>query len=239
MTTRLGVVTALPFEARWLVQTHLVTGERAVVGSTTLVQVSGQGGQQAYQVAQSLLDSGATALLSWGSAGALDSNLASGTVILPNTVIGADERQWPVDARWHERLSDRLHSEVACRWGTLASSDEILTNVRDKQRLAQKSGAIGVDMESAGVARAAYQARVPYHVIRAIVDRMHWTLPPCVTQAVDAHGVIRPSVMLLALLKHPLECWHLVRLVSGWQTARASMRRVVATTGTEFMAEEF
>ena len=65
----IGVVCALAAEARPLAR---------LAGAS--VSVSGMGGDAAAAAARALIDSGATALLSWGLAGALDPALAAGAL---------------------------------------------------------------------------------------------------------------------------------------------------------------
>ncbi|MDH3691253.1 MAG: purine phosphorylase [Gammaproteobacteria bacterium] len=230
MAARLGVVAALPLEARWLTNNHS-TG----AGQAPLLQVSGPEVEQAYRAAQALLNRGATALLSWGVAGALEDSSRAGSLVLPQAVVDFNRQEWAVDPRWHSELSDCVQGKVPCVFGKLATSDKVLTNAHEKIAFGRSFGAVAVDTESAGIARAAAQARIPYLVIRAIVDRLVWKLPICVTNAVNPHGSINPSMMLGALAKRPYDLFHVLRLVMGWRAAKQSMSRVISLAGPGFL----
>lgn len=234
MTARLGLVAALPGEVRCLVSKALRPGQGSVLGQSGLIQLSGPGMERAYRAAQTLVQSGANALLSWGVVGALDGSLIPGTVILPESILGPDGQQWDVDSGWYARVSNRIKPEMSCRSGRLATSECVISEPHQKAVLHQTSHAIAVDMESAGVARAAAEARIPCLAIRVIVDRQQWVLPSCVTMAVGPHGV-RVGAMARRLFGRPAELPHLFKLIVGWRAAQTAMRGIVASTGPGFM----
>ena len=78
MTAVLGIVAALEMEGRW------------ILASEPLVEVSGGGEERARAAAHSLLERGASALVSWGVAGGLDPELEPGSVVLPDAVVHTD-----------------------------------------------------------------------------------------------------------------------------------------------------
>lgn len=234
MAARLGLVAALPGEVSCLVSRPLQSGQGSILGESGLIQLSGPGMERAYRAAQTLVQSGANALLSWGVAGALDGSLTAGIVILPESILAPDGEQWDVDSGWYARVSNRIQPEMSCRSGRLATSECVLSEPHQKAVLHQTSHAIAVDMESAGVARAGAEARIPCLAIRVIVDRQQWVLPSCVTMAVGPHGV-RVGAMARRLLGRPAELPHMFRLIVGWRAAQAAMRGIVASIGPEFM----
>ena len=89
----LGIVVALETERRW------IPGDR-----TLLVEQCGMGAARAEAAARKVLSAGAEALVSWGSAGGLDPSLASGTVVIPDRIIGSDGASLEADRDWSERL---------------------------------------------------------------------------------------------------------------------------------------
>ncbi|MDQ3960203.1 MAG: purine phosphorylase, partial [Pseudomonadota bacterium] len=82
----LGIVAALPAEARSLTGQRVPPGQAIRLGGATLLYVSGMGQARARSAADQLLGQGAQALVSWGTAGALERTLTAGTLILPTTV---------------------------------------------------------------------------------------------------------------------------------------------------------
>ena len=130
-------------------------------GTPVLRAVSGVGAERAYRAGRRLLEAGATALVSWGTAGALVPELGPGALLLPRKVIGCDGTDFPVDSDWHQRVSERLPRELAVHMAPLADAAEPLLSAIDKSRLAQRSGADAADMESAALAALAREAGVP------------------------------------------------------------------------------
>ncbi|MGH8472465.1 MAG: hypothetical protein ACREVJ_08455, partial [Gammaproteobacteria bacterium] len=97
-TAPLGIVTALPVEARCIAKALGSVPGLTRLGDT-LLYVSGIGQARARQAAEMLVAQGARALLSWGTAGALASFLRPGDVIVPDTLLVSDA-PFPVDAAW-------------------------------------------------------------------------------------------------------------------------------------------
>jgi len=142
----LGVVIALPAEAVCLL------GRGSPVGGPQpyhdiLVSISGMGPVRAAQAAAGLVQGGATALLSWGTAAGLDPSLHSGQLLLPEHILHADGPCMDVDPRWRQALLQRLDSTLHPTGGTLISTDLAITIPSTKQRLFRRSGAVAVDTE--------------------------------------------------------------------------------------------
>ncbi|MGH8512746.1 MAG: hypothetical protein ACREV8_02120, partial [Gammaproteobacteria bacterium] len=121
-TARLGIVTALPAEARCIAKAPGSVPGLTRLGDT-LLYVSGIGQARAGEAAETLVAQGARALLSWGTAGALASSLRPGDVILPDTVL-VSEAPLLVDAAWHGRLAARLEQHLTVHTGVMLHTTE-------------------------------------------------------------------------------------------------------------------
>ena len=94
-----GIVAALAAEARALGPTKLELGAPRTLADGTRIAVSGIGFAAAARAAQALVDTGVTALASWGMAGGLDPALNAGTILLPSQVISTDGTSLPTATR--------------------------------------------------------------------------------------------------------------------------------------------
>jgi len=228
----IGVIAALPLEARCLVGRKLVPDERVELHHAVgWIQLCGIGREKALHAAQSLLDAGATALLSWGTAGGLDPALGAGTLVLPQHVIGADHSVFPVDSEWRKRLQGRVAGHVATSSGFLLESLSVITCLSQKQALAKRAGAAAVDMESAAVAQAAHQAGVPFMAIRVIADHATTTVPSSALSAVDAYGRLQVLPLVTSLLAHPAELHALITLGRAFRAAQKTLSTVAKLAG--------
>jgi len=90
--TILGIVVALKAEAQGLVKKPISADEICRVSEETIVKLSGLGPEMAHLAGRTLVKEGATALLSWGSAGALSTELFPGSLIIPETVFFESNR---------------------------------------------------------------------------------------------------------------------------------------------------
>jgi len=234
----LGIVVAMRDEAKTLTKHPLGIGQTIEIHEGVLVHLSGVGRKRAARAAQSLLNRGATALLSWGTAGGLVPGLAPGSLVLPKTVIGSDQSLFRVDVSWHERLRRRLEGGVDLRSAPLVESLTVLMTPEEKRALASRTGAIAVDMESAAVAFTAEQAGLPFVAIRVISDTLDQTLPSSVLSAYDKSGHLMGWRLLTGLVQHPEEFLGWVRLTTNFCKARKTLDRIARSSEWDFLAPQ-
>jgi hopanoid-associated phosphorylase len=166
---------------------------------------------------QRLIDQGATRLISFGIAGALDPALKAGDLILASAVYLPDGQRQPTDQAWLAHLAQTLPQ---ARIAEVATCSSILDTARDKAILHYDSGgAACVDQESHWVADAALEHRIPFVVIRAIADRAGDNLPRAVLVGLDDQGRPRPGAVIAALLRDPVQVFGLIRV--AFQTRKA------------------
>jgi adenosylhomocysteine nucleosidase len=227
----LGIVVATTAEA-WSLTKH------PVASSGTLLQISGVGAKRARLAARTLLEKGATSLLSWGSASGLIPELSPGSLVLPKNIIAVGGSLYPVDATWRVNVYAQLKEKVNLHEGSLAESITVLTHAAEKATLFKQTGAIAVDMESAAVAAEAQRAGVPFMAIRAVVDPADMTLPPCALASLSEFGKLRPLRLLKALAKSPVELFALFRLGRNFHAAQSTLSIVARLAGSNLFISE-
>jgi len=234
--TILGIVTALYAEARCLTRQPIGTGELVQLPGGVLVKVSGVGAKRADLAAEALLRKGAGALMSWGCAGGLISNLSPGSLVLPKVVIGADKSVYHTDEVWQKRLCSRLRGQFDLHEEPLAEGTVVLTRSTEKATLFQKTGAIAVDMESAAVAAAAKGAGVPFIAVRAVADSVDITIPQSALTFADEFGRLNRSMLVRGLIKHPMDSFTLVRLGRSFRAAEKTLAKVARLAGGNLLS---
>lgn len=231
-----GVVVALPDEARSLLDGRPRPGSIVPLGERMLVALSGMGLQRAGSAARELLRRGAGRLACWGTAGGLDPALAAGRLLLPKRVITEDGRSFLVDGAWRWRLEQALHGSHAPSGGVLLTAAEPLCTLDAKRRAFAATHASAVDMESAAVADIAAQAGLPFVVLRAIVDGAGEVLPAAAIAAMDAEGHLHLARLLRGLLARPTDLLSLVILARRFAQARRSLSAAAAVCIEELAA---
>jgi hopanoid-associated phosphorylase len=180
-----------------------------------------------------LVASGAQTLLSFGFAGGLDRMLKPGDIVIACRVIGPNGTQYEADAALRQRLSEALTAERSYTYvGALAGSDHILDSVEAKRKLAARTTALAVDMESHAMAKSV--AGRPFGVLRVILDPADSAIPSSVTAALNRKGSIRPLTLIGGLLRHPRELRPLWALARYNVAASRSLRRAAAAIGRAF-----
>jgi adenosylhomocysteine nucleosidase len=229
---------AVTAEARSLVKQSIANGELIRLPDGAMLTVSGIGPSRATMASRTLLEKGATALLSWGSAGGLKPNLSPGSLILPKTVIASNRSLYHVDATWHDSLCNRLKEHVDFHTDPLAESTTIVCSPREKAILFRETGAIGVDMESAAVAAVAQEAQVPFMVVRAVADSADTTIPDMTLNAVDEFGRLSLLKLIQGLAEHPTELFALIRIGRNYRAAQRTLAAVARLTGNNLLVQQ-
>jgi adenosylhomocysteine nucleosidase len=228
-----GIVAALAAEARALGPTKPGLEAPRSLADRTRIAVSGIGFAAAARAARALVDSGVTALASWGMAGGLDPALNAGTILLPCQVISADGTSLPTAQHWRERLAAALAARHPIASGKLLSSTVALEAITDKAAAFRATGALAVDMESLAVAQVAATHGLPFIAVRVIVDTAHDTLPRAVIAA-SRSGQVQIGRLISALALAPGEFSAVIRLA---QRYRAASRSLIAVAHAGSLAQ--
>ena len=230
MTLKLGIITALPAEANCLADSSFPTKEIITINET-LIMVSGIGSENATSAAQQLIDHGATALVSWGTAGGLSDDLRSGDLLLPGFVQLENNQKYQTDLNWRQRLVGKISSDLKPHEGLLFETNEVITSAEQKSQLHKKTSAIAVDMESGSVAKIADQNNLPFLIIRSVVDTSDETIPMSAINSIDEFGQTKPTALTASLIKNPCDIPKLIKLGKHFQQARKSLKQVSTLAG--------
>lgn len=227
--SRVGIVTGMVAESDCLVSEI----GRAAPEARPLLYCAAASMQRAHDGALDLIRQGATALVSFGIAGGLSPRLVPGSLILAEGVQTIDGGYWRTAAIWRETLDREIGAEAD---GMILASETAIRSATEKNRLHQDTGAIAVDMESGGVARAAEAAGVPFLVVRVVADPASRRLPPSALAGLGPDGRQRPFAVLAALTRRPWDIAELVRLGRDSGAALSRLRGVASRCPSLFRA---
>jgi adenosylhomocysteine nucleosidase len=147
-----------------------------------------------------------TWILSCGFAGALSPMLRLGDVVAANELADETGQLLQIDLKMASDPARRLHV------GRLVTVGKIVRTVADKKALAEKSGALAVDMETFGVARACRELHRKFLAFRVISDDLSADLPPEVLSIFGDTGAMRFGAVVGSLWKRPSSLGDLWRL---------------------------
>jgi adenosylhomocysteine nucleosidase len=167
---------------------------------------TGVGAARAAAAARWLLDTHRPRLVvACGFAGALSPVLRVGDVLLASEVVEPDD-----DLHWRTAVPVELGDLPI---GRLVTVKQLAGRPAGKRTLARQAGAVMVDMESAAIAEACQERRVPCAVVRAISDELDTELSHRLV-ALLSGGRVAPWRVLTAVARSP-------RLAVGlWRLAR-------------------
>lgn len=224
----LGIVVSLPWELKTLTRQKIPVGTCRPSAENFLLALSGMGADRAYAAASLLTSQGATALLSWGSAAALDHRVGAGDLILPERIIAADGEVYRADPLWHGQVRQALSSRFSLHTGPLVESNAVVRTAAEKRALATRTGAIATDMESAAQARSAREHGLPLVAIRAIADTASTDVPWSVLKALDEGGHFPAARVLARALLRPQDWTAIMRLGLQFGAAYRTLKRAAA-----------
>lgn len=196
----LGIVCGIEAEA--IIARKIANSETACAGARP---------QKARWLARELIKKGATKLMSFGIAGALEPDLPIGSMVIGTHVASLDGVV-TCDPIWINDLSHKL-PEAHC--GGVWGSEYLIATAREKRALYEKSRCMIVDMESQCVAQIAQEANLPFAVVRVICDSSEMDVPHLVMQAIAEDGKIHPVKTLWGLIRHPFEIPDLIHVARG------------------------
>lgn len=234
--TRIGIVAALPDEARCLGVARPRSGNRYALNANAVLRVAGMGGTNATCAAQALLLDNVNALASWGFCGALDATLPAGALALPATLVGASGNVvFRTDSDWRARLCDRLtaSTRLSVTTGPMLAHDSVLRKPDEKRQLQRTSAAVTVDMESAAIAIIARQAGLPFITVRSVSDTANSRLPSTAMAMLGRDGQLRPLRGCAHWLCHPAQTGAMLHLARSARRARHSLHTTAQRAGPQ------
>lgn len=216
---RTGIITGLELEAEILRE----TARDLPAGSQPLIAVAGGDAGRAREAALAFAARGVVALASFGLAGGLDPALAPGDAVLASSVVSPDGETLACDPV----LSERIRAGgLPVFGGIVAGSDRPVSDPAAKAALRAATGALVVDMESHGVARAARETGLPCVVLRVVIDPAGRAVPAAALAGMDGTGATRMAPVLAALARRPADLPGLLALRRDMKAARAASGRV-------------
>lgn len=206
-----------------------MTAEARLAARFERVTAVAGGGDEARLAAliERALAKGARGIISFGIAGGLAPDIASGTIVVGTSVLSGG-RSYPANAVWSQRLASALEDATSLesvRHGAVVGSPTVIAAREAKAALYKATGAIAADMESQVVARIASARSVPFAVLRAIADTADQRLPPAAVNGLKPDG--RPDIIgvLRSLAAEPAQLPDLIRTALGARRAMAGLLR--------------
>ena len=215
---KVGAVTGLEAEAR--------VARRAGI----IAKPSGGIAAQTIAVAESLLNDGADALISFGIAGALGPGLRPGNLLVPRAVIEETGRRYAVDTEWQTGVAQALRGAgQRIDEGDLLGAGQAAASPAYKAELHRITGAMAIDLESHLVAQVAAQAGRPFLVLRAVADSATQPLPDAAVHGLAANGKPALGRVLLSIARDPRQIPALIGLAGDTRRALDALGSALRT----------
>jgi hopanoid-associated phosphorylase len=215
-------VSTRPAASRPVVAVTGLVKEARIAAGPGVRAIAGGGSAAALVAAlERELAGGAGGVISFGIAGGLAEDIASGTWLVARAVVTPAER-WPCDAAWMRSIVERL----AGAWtADLAGVDAPVTEPAAKRALHRATGAAAADTESHIAAALAAQHGLPFAAFRVVADTVRRSLPPAASVALAPNGKISGGAVLGSLARTPAQLPSLLRTAIDARTAFRALLR--------------
>ncbi len=238
----IGLVLALKAEAHAMLGRGQWQGEgdgecslrrvRGPRGKSLIAALCGVGRSRAATGTGLLLNEGVEALVGAGISGGLSPKLKAGDLVLASEVMDAGEGREGSEGAYgvsEGALDFALRvledSGISVWQGDIISTQSALLDKTSKQDLYEKTGAMAVDMESAGMASVAAGKGLPLFVMRAVCDEAGEAISPDLYACLDAGGGVRPGQLIGSCIRRPAMVAEMMRLRSSYNLALGNLGR--------------
>ncbi len=211
----IGLIAAMTLESRAL-QRCLIGWRRAgpgpvhrleLSGRSLLLATSGMGVRRAGASARRLIEAhGARLLISFGIAGAVEADLEIGDAVAAEACCQLEAgRPGPLLqlAPWPELARQAMQQALAGAGRRLFTGTAITTGGPHLEYQPGQMAHPILEMETAGIARAAAQHGVPVLSLRTISDGPRAPIPVDLGQVMDADANLRVGKLLEMMIRHP------------------------------------
>lgn len=165
---------------------------------------SGAGRKRAERATHALLDAHQPQwMLSVGFAGALNDRLKIGDIVVADRIVPADAPAPADQAGLKIDIKMPADESRGLYVGRLATATHIVQTVAEKRGIAERTGALAVDMESLAVAEVCRARKARFIAVRAISDDCTADLPNEVLTVLGGTGSVRAGAIVGALWKRP------------------------------------
>jgi len=170
-----------------------------------------------------------SAIVSTGFAGALDPDIASGSLLFPELVRKADNSTYPVDRELQQTIT--MNSPTEPVTGALLHTDQLLVTSTQKENACKDYQCIACDMESASLAATAKQGGQAFACLRIVLDPVKTPIPASIVDLTTTHTDPSASAFLNAVWRHPGQ-WAAIAtfLWHSFKASRALSRSVQQLT---------
>jgi hopanoid-associated phosphorylase len=160
-------------------------------------------------------------IISFGLAGALEVGLRPGACIIASGVLTLGEG-FTTDPAWAHRMLAMLPTALHA---TIFGADRPIQLPAEKRAMQTRTGAVAVDMESHIAGRVARDKRLPFAVVRVVIDPAEQRVPKAALAGQRADGTADARAVAFALMQRPRELPAVIRLAfDAWIASRALLR---------------
>lgn len=162
---------------------------------------------------------GASGIISFGVAGGLSPSLHTGDVVIASAVLTGEGRFETCKASSAALLAALPRARHLPVFG---ATGPVLTPA-EKAAIWKETGAATVDVESRYAAEVAAHYRLPYTVLRVVLDPAHRHIPLCALSGVDGDGNTCAAAVFKALARRPGDLPGLLRIAAEGRKAALSL----------------
>ena len=219
-----GIIAALRSEAECLAGETCDPLVPLQLSPECVLVLSGMGEDRLEKAFHLLQSENIQAVVSFGTAAALSPTLNPGDLVVPESLLLANNTRMDLASDWRDGILKQLGSyPFQVHGGDMTESAVVLGEPSEKNAAFESTGAVALDMESGFIGITASSLGLPMLVVRIVVDDAFTVLPNEVLDCCDEFGKVNAGRLLMAIVKRPSLIGNLVNLGKHFARARKGM----------------
>ena len=205
--------------------------------SQNFVGIAGGSDKKVKSLTQSFIDRQVEGLISFGFAGGLDPDLDVGTVVIAKSVATLSGQEILTSAKWGNKISAQLGCFYST--GTILGSNYPIIDSQQKIDVFHQTNAVAVDMESYAMAEIAHAHKIPFIIIRVILDPAQKKIHAKIAALFQADGKIDTKGVINILFKEPKLLKEFLDLGKQFYLARRRLNYIARLFCPDFAFSSF
>ena len=176
---------------------------------------------------QRVLKKNVDVIISFGLAASINKKVKNGTIIIPQNILSEDGSILATSKKFSKIFSDKIKDFKISNQNLLTVS-KILNTQSDKQFLLNKfkKKISFIDMESVNIQKRALKRKVPFLVIRVILDDTSFSIPNFLINCIDEEGNLIKNLFVIKILQKPIRILSLIKLFLRYRKSKKVLQKI-------------
>ena len=176
---------------------------------------------------QRILKKNIDVIISFGLAASINKKVKNGEIIIPKNILNEDGSIRPTSKKFFKIFSDKI-KDFKINNQNLLGVSRIINTQSDNQLILKKfkKKVSFIDMESVNIQKIAFKNKVPFLVIRVILDDTSFAIPDFLVKCIDSKGNLIKKLFATKILQEPIRIISLIKLFFRFKKSKKVLQKI-------------